>query len=106
MEEGRPTDNVGRMIDFKNTIIIMTTNIGAQEIVGRADINMHRPRDSETTYEKMKETLKIEMEKSFRPEFLNRVDDIIVFRGLTVVDLRAIIDIEMAKVKKRLTEKG
>src|SRR5205085_9442025 len=106
MEEGRLTDNVGRVIDFKNTIIIMTTNIGAQEIVGRTDFNLFRPRDSETTYEKMKETLKLEMEKSFRPEFLNRVDDIIVFRGLTIEDLKAIIDIELAKVKKRLMDKG
>src|SRR5271165_3863358 len=79
MEEGRLTDNVGRLIDFKNTILIMTTNIGAQEITGKEPFGFTR-KDSETTYEKMKETLKQEMEKNFRPEFLNRVDDIIVFR--------------------------
>ncbi len=83
MEEGRLTDNVGRAIDFKNTILIMTTNIGAERD--------HRPQDrsgsssarsdEEASYEQMKEKLKEEMEKNFRPEFLNRVDDIIVFRS-------------------------
>src|SRR3954447_14935768 len=107
MEEGRLTDNVGRTIDFKNTIMIMTTNIGADQIVGRTQItDVFRPRNAESTYEKMKETLKQEMEKNFRPEFLNRVDDIIVFRSLTDEDLKHIIDIELAKVKKRLQEKG
>jgi ATP-dependent Clp protease ATP-binding subunit ClpC len=106
MEEGRLTDNVGRMIDFKNTILIMTTNIGAQEIQGKQDLNLFRKKDAESTYERTKEVLKQEMEKNFRPEFLNRVDDIIVFRGLTDADLKRIIDIELSKVSKRLTEKG
>jgi ATP-dependent Clp protease ATP-binding subunit ClpC len=106
MEEGRLTDNVGRMIDFKNTILIMTTNIGASEIMGKQDLNLFRKKDSETTYERTKEVLKQEMEKNFRPEFLNRVDDVIVFRGLTDDDLKQIIDIELSKVSKRLTEKG
>lgn len=105
MEEGRLTDNVGRMIDFKNTIIIMTTNIGAQEITGKEPFGFVR-KNAEANYEKMKEVLKQEMEKNFRPEFLNRVDDIIVFRGLTKEDLKAIIDIELAKVYKRLAEKN
>jgi ATP-dependent Clp protease ATP-binding subunit ClpC len=105
MEEGRLTDNVGRTIDFKNTIMIMTTNIGAQEITGRDPFGFGR-RDDETTYEKMKETLKAEMEKAFKPEFLNRLDDIIVFRGLTDADLKQIIDIELEKVAKRLKEKN
>src|SRR5246500_5745975 len=80
MEEGRLTDNVGRVVDFKNTILIMTTNIGAEEITGRRRMG-YAKQDDQTTYEKMKETLKAEMERSFRPEFLNRVDDIIVFRS-------------------------
>src|SRR4051812_12495263 len=88
MEEGRLTDNVGRVIDFKNTILIMTTNIGAEEIAGKASLNPFQKRDAETTYEKMKEMLKGEMEKAFRPEFLNRLDDIIVFRSLTKEDLK------------------
>jgi ATP-dependent Clp protease ATP-binding subunit ClpC len=105
MEEGRLTDNVGRTIDFKNTILIMTTNIGAENIIGGRTFGLHK-RDEQTTYEKMKETLKQVMEQSFRPEFLNRVDDIIVFRSLTKADLKNIIDIELAKVTKRLKEKN
>ncbi len=106
MEEGRLTDNVGRTIDFKNTILIMTTNIGAQEISGGRSIFGFTKKDEQASYEKMKETLKGEMEKSFRPEFLNRLDDIIVFRSLTRDDLKNIIGIELEKVYKRLKEKG
>jgi ATP-dependent Clp protease ATP-binding subunit ClpC len=106
MEEGRLTDNVGRTIDFKNTILIMTTNIGASEIQGKQSLNPFMRRDAAATYEKMKETLKGEMEKAFRPEFLNRLDDIIVFRALQKEDLKQIIDIELSKVKKRLKDKA
>ncbi|MFO0927712.1 MAG: ATP-dependent Clp protease ATP-binding subunit [Gemmataceae bacterium] len=108
MEEGRLTDNVGRMIDFKNTILIMTTNIGAGEITGGKPFGLAgaRQQNAESTYNEMKGRLKDEMEKNFRPEFLNRLDDIIVFRGLTNDDLKRIIDIELAKVSKRLLEKG
>lgn len=107
MEEGRLTDNVGRTIDFKNTIIIMTTNIGAAEITGKVGgYGFHNRKDEQANYSKMKETVKVAMENNFRPEFLNRVDDIIVFRPLTVVDIKNIIDIELAKVFKRLKEKG
>jgi ATP-dependent Clp protease ATP-binding subunit ClpC len=105
MEEGRLTDNVGRTVDFKNSILIMTTNIGASEIQGKQSFNVFGRRDAAATYERMKEMLKGEMEKAFRPEFLNRLDDIIVFRGLTPEDLKNIIDIELAKVKKRLKDK-
>ncbi len=105
MEEGRLTDNVGRTIDFKNTIIIMTTNIGAQEITGKTSFGFQK-KDKETTYEKMKETLKQAMEGTFRPEFLNRVDDIIVFRSLDREDMKSIICIELAKVEKRLKDKS
>ena len=107
MEEGRLTDNVGRLIDFKNTILIMTTNIGAEQITGRQQFtDVFRPRTAETSYDSMKKVLKEEMERNFRPEFLNRVDDIIVFRGLNVNDLKQIIEIEVGKVMKRLKEKG
>src|SRR5262249_827385 len=105
MEEGRLTDNVGRTIDFKNTILIMTTNIGAAEITGKSGFGFGK-KDEQTTYEKMKETLKVAMESTFRPEFLNRVDDIIVFRSLNKGDMKNIIDIELAKVIKRLKEKN
>jgi ATP-dependent Clp protease ATP-binding subunit ClpC len=105
MEEGRLTDNVGRVIDFKNTILIMTTNIGAQEIVGKMSYGFAK-RDDNSNYQKMKDTLKQAMEANFRPEFLNRVDDVIVFRSLQTEDLKRIIDIELSKVFKRLKEKN
>jgi len=105
MEEGRLTDNVGRTVDFKNTILIMTTNIGAEQIVGKVSFGFTK-RDDQTTYEKMKEMLKGTMEQTFRPEFLNRLDDIIVFRSLTKDDMKHIVEIELAKVTKRLKEKG
>ncbi|HTU22051.1 MAG TPA: ATP-dependent Clp protease ATP-binding subunit [Gemmataceae bacterium] len=108
MEEGRLTDNVGRTIDFKNTILIMTTNIGAEQIAGRQEFGIHSSarRNEEATYEGMKQKLKAEMERNFRPEFLNRVDDVIVFRSLTKDNLKRIIDIELSKVSKRLAEKS
>jgi ATP-dependent Clp protease ATP-binding subunit ClpC len=105
MEEGRLTDNVGRTIDFKNSILIMTTNIGAEQITGKTVFGFSR-KDDESTYEKMKETLKQALEGSFRPEFLNRVDDIIVFRSLTDDDFKDIIKMELEKVAKRLKEKN
>jgi len=110
MEEGRLTDNVGRTVDFKNTILIMTTNIGAETIVSQGVIGggftKHLNKDTETSYQDMKKKLKERMEKEFRPEFLNRLDDIIVFRQLTKKDLTEIVNMELAKVAKRLSEKG
>src|SRR5262249_20322027 len=108
MEEGRLTDNVGRVVDFKNTILIMTTNIGAEETTTQKTYGLGSLRrvDQDVSYGEMKTRLKSAMEKSFRPEFLNRVDDTIVFRSLTKEDLKRIIDIELTKVSKRLLEKG
>ncbi len=110
MEEGRLTDNVGRVVDFKNTIVIMTTNIGAETIVASDDMGSiytkNLPKNAEASYQEMQKKLRGRMEKEFRPEFLNRLDDIIVFRSLTKDDLKAIVNMELAKVSKRLTEKG
>ena len=83
----------------------MTTNIGAQEITGKTHFGFGK-KDEQSTYEKMKETLKQAMEQNFRPEFLNRVDDIIVFRSLNKGDMKNIIVIELAKVEKRLKDKN
>ncbi|MFQ3592425.1 MAG: ATP-dependent Clp protease ATP-binding subunit [Gemmataceae bacterium] len=107
LEEGRLTDNVGRMVDFKNTILILTTNIGAADIAGRKAFGYTggRVQSAEASYNEMKAQLKSAMEKEFRPEFLNRLDDIIVFRALTPEDLKKIVDIELSKVKNRLAEK-
>jgi ATP-dependent Clp protease ATP-binding subunit ClpC len=106
MEEGRLTDNVGRTVDFKNTILILTTNIGSEQIKGGRVYGFQKAGDDEATYEKMKNTVMEEMEKWFRPEFLNRLDDIIVFRPLSDADLKQIVDIELGKVAKRLKEKN
>ena len=109
MEEGRLTDNVGRVIDFKNTMLIMTTNIGAETIVAADDLSSPFRKglnmNAEATYQEMQKRLKGRMEKEFRPEFLNRLDDIIVFRSLTKEDLKEIVNMELSKVSKRLKDK-
>ena len=105
MEEGRLTDSFGRHIDFKNVILIMTSNIGAELIKGGQQFGFGK-RDDVQDYERMKSTLMAEAEKYFRPEFINRLDEIIVFRPLTKDDLFNIIEIELAKVRERLQDKG
>jgi len=105
MEEGRLTDSFGRHVDFRNTILIMTSNIGAELIKEGGQFGFAK-RTAEASYEKMKTSLTKEVEKHFRPEFLNRVDDIIVFKSLTRADLTHIVEIEMAKVQTRMSEHG
>ena len=103
LEEGRLTDSFGRKVDFKNTVLIMTSNIGAELLKKSASLGFQQPKE-ETTYLDMKSQLLEEVKKAFKPEFLNRVDDIIVFRPLTRDDLNRIVDIEMNEVKNRLKE--
>jgi ATP-dependent Clp protease ATP-binding subunit ClpC len=105
MDEGRLTDSFGRSVDFKNVILIMTSNIGAELIKNQAGFGFGK-KSPEASYEKMKDTLQKEVERHFRPEFLNRVDDTIVFKALTREDLQTIVDYELVKVFKRLTEHG
>jgi ATP-dependent Clp protease ATP-binding subunit ClpC len=105
MEEGRLTDSFGRRVDFRNTILILTTNAGAEVITGKATMNFLRP-DAKANYDAMKGQLTEAIGKVFRPEFLNRVDDIIVFRKLEREDLKLVIDIELTKVRTRLAERG
>jgi len=101
MEEGNLTDSFGRRIDFRNTVLIMTSNIGADIIKNQAGLGF-RKKSAETTYEQTKEMLMKEVERHFRPEFLNRVDETIMFHQLTKEDLTQIVDIELAKVRGRL----
>ena len=105
MDEGRLTDSFGRSVDFKNVILIMTSNLGADLIKNQAGFGFGK-KSPEANYEKMKDMLQKEVERQFRPEFLNRVDDTIVFRALTREDLQTIVEYELAKVFKRLTEHG
>ena len=105
MEEGRLTDSFGRAVDFKNVILIMTSNIGADMIKNQSGFGFGK-RTAEANYDKMKELLDKEIEKYFRPEFINRLDAKIVFHGLTREDLVTIVDYELNKVFKRLVEHG
>jgi ATP-dependent Clp protease ATP-binding subunit ClpC len=105
MEEGQLTDSFGRKVDFRNTIIILTTNIGAELIKSGGGFGFGK-RDEEATYEKTKDLLHKEIERYFRPEFINRLDDIIVFKSLTRKDLETIVDYELRKVRHRLGEHG
>jgi ATP-dependent Clp protease ATP-binding subunit ClpC len=101
LEEGKLTDNVGRVVNFRNTIILLTSNVGAETIRRQSTLGFS-PISDETTYEKMKDKILDEAKRVFRPEFLNRLDDIIVFRSLTKPDLIQILDIEIGKVMDRL----
>jgi ATP-dependent Clp protease ATP-binding subunit ClpC len=105
LEEGRLTDSFGRKVDFKNTVIIMTSNIGAEMLKKQGSIGF-KSQTEDTTYQGMKERLLDEVKKAFKPEFLNRIDDIIVFRSLTKEDLERIIEIEIRDVESRLKEQN
>jgi ATP-dependent Clp protease ATP-binding subunit ClpC len=105
MEEGRLTDSFGRHVDFRNVILIMTSNIGAELIKNQGGFGFGK-RTEEANYAKMKALLQKEVERYFRPEFLNRLDDLIVFQSLTREDLNTIVDYELKKVFSRMTEQG
>ncbi|MCL6472371.1 MAG: ATP-dependent Clp protease ATP-binding subunit [Firmicutes bacterium] len=102
MDDGRITDAKGRTVNFKNTVIIMTSNIGSQLIKQARGLGFKPAREEEQRFEKVKDQVLRELEKSFRPEFLNRVDEIIVFHPLTSEQIRAIVDILMARVEREL----
>jgi ATP-dependent Clp protease ATP-binding subunit ClpC len=105
MEEGRLTDSFGRNVDFRNTILIMTTNAGAEAIKNESAFGFQKP-DGDASYDSMKARVMDQIERVFRPEFLNRLDDTIIFRHLTKEDLKLVIDYELAKVRERLKERG
>ena len=99
LDDGRLTDGQGRTVDFKNTIVIMTSNIGSHRILEYRGLN------EGGEYEQMKRTVIDEMRQAFRPEFLNRVDEIIVFHALTEEELKQIVDIQLANLRKRLADR-
>jgi ATP-dependent Clp protease ATP-binding subunit ClpC len=104
MEDGQLTDSYGRKVDFKNTVIIMTSNIGTAEIKQGDGIGFTRI-EGDVTYDHMKSKLMEEVKRLFSPEFLNRIDEIIVFRQLGRVEMMKIVDILIAEVSERLTDK-
>jgi ATP-dependent Clp protease ATP-binding subunit ClpC len=103
LEDGRLTDGKGRTIDFKNTVVIMTSNVGAHTIKKQKVLGFTASTDEkETAYEKMKDNVMEELRRSFRPEFLNRIDDIIVFHQLEETHLKEIVDIMLSSLIKRI----
>ncbi|NQT30676.1 MAG: AAA family ATPase [Candidatus Saganbacteria bacterium] len=102
LEEGRLTDAKGHVVDFKNTVIIMTSNVGQKMIVDQGAIGFMAREDREATYDKMKDTVLDSMKKQFRPEFLNRVDEIIVFHTLTDIELKEIAGLIISDVQKQM----
>uniref|UniRef100_A0A7C3MQV8 ATP-dependent Clp protease ATP-binding subunit n=1 Tax=Dictyoglomus thermophilum TaxID=14 RepID=A0A7C3MQV8_DICTH len=105
MDEGQLTDGHGRRVNFRNTILIMTSNFGAEYFKQEATIGFASKEDREKSFDKIKETILSEMKKYFRPEFLNRLDEIVFFRPLTREDLRKILDLLLKPVRERLREK-
>jgi len=105
LEDGRLTDSFGRKVDFRNTVLIMTSNLGAELLKKQGSLGFKAQRE-ETTFETMKERLLEEVKKAFKPEFLNRVDEVIVFQPLTREHLQRIVELEMGHVKERLVEQG
>ncbi len=104
LDDGRITDSQGRVIDFKNTVIIMTSNIGARNIVEPKKLGFVQPEDKEKQYAEMKKSVMDEVKKMFRPEFLNRIDDIIVFHTLTKDDIEKIVSLMAKDIAKRAKE--
>jgi ATP-dependent Clp protease ATP-binding subunit ClpC len=105
LEDGRLTDAQGHHVDFKNTIIIMTSNLGTRDIQKGTSIGFAARPDEKLTYERMKEKVMEELKHSFRPEFLNRIDEVIVFHSLTEEDVKQIVDLMMRRVREQLKSK-
>jgi ATP-dependent Clp protease ATP-binding subunit ClpC len=105
LDEGHLTDNYGRVIDFKNTVLIMTSNLGARDISKGGGLGFHTA-DPKDSYEIMKDKVAQEIERAFNPEFLNRVDDTIVFHSLSKEEIGQIVHILMKDVKARLEGEG
>jgi ATP-dependent Clp protease ATP-binding subunit ClpC len=105
LEDGHLTDAQGHKVDFKNTIIIMTSNLGTRDIQKGTSIGFAARPDEKLTYEKMKERVMEELKRSFRPEFLNRIDEVIVFHSLSREDVKRIVDLMMRRVREQLTSK-
>ena len=99
LDDGRLTDGQGRLVDFKNTLIILTSNVGSQRVL------QYQGSFVGEIYDRMKEAAMGELRKGFRPEFLNRIDDIIVFHALDERHLKKIVDIQLGRLRKRLAER-
>lgn len=106
IEDGRLTDAQGRTVDFRNTVVIMTSNVGAHLIEHGRTLGFEMAQDEEESYSKMKDRVLSELKRTFRPEFLNRIDEIIVFHSLNEEHIREIVKLMLKDTEKRLTEQG
>jgi ATP-dependent Clp protease ATP-binding subunit ClpC len=106
LDEGRLTDNYGRVIDFKNAVVIMTSNVGARDITTSTKVGFQTSDDDELDYDRIKERVKEEIDRTFAPEFLNRLDDVIVFHPLSREQIGLIVHIMLREIEKRLAEES
>jgi ATP-dependent Clp protease ATP-binding subunit ClpC len=109
MEEGQLSDARGRKVDFSNTILVMTSNVGAELIKRQTGMGFATPQNGSANYhayDEMRDKLLKELKRTFRPEFLNRVDKVVVFHALTKEDIANIVELELDKVRERLSESG
>ena len=104
LEDGRLTDSLGRKVDFRNTILIMTSNVGAHILQRNSSLGFSAG-NADDDFDKIKDKIKDEAKKSFKPEFLNRLTEIVIFRPLIKESMRAIVDLELKKVTDRLKDK-
>jgi ATP-dependent Clp protease ATP-binding subunit ClpC len=105
LEDGRLTDGQGRIVDFKNTVLILTTNLGTRDVSKSVSFGLQAANDTQSNYERMKNKVNDELKQHFRPEFLNRIDDIIVFHQLSELEIVSIVDLMVARVDTQLRNK-
>ncbi|MDP4694295.1 MAG: AAA family ATPase [Opitutales bacterium] len=105
LEEGRLTDSLGRKIDFRNTILIMTSNVGADILQRNTSMGFGVESNAENEYEKIREKILDETKRVFKPEFLNRLNDLVIFKSLAREDMKAIVELELRNVSTRLKER-
>jgi ATP-dependent Clp protease ATP-binding subunit ClpC len=105
LEDGRLTDSYGRVVDFRNTILIMTSNLGTRQFTLHTAMGFAKSGDEGVAYDKMKETVQNELKRAFNPELLNRIDEVIVFHPLTKEHMRRIVDLLLSQLERQLKEK-
>jgi len=105
LEDGRLTDGQGRIVDFKNTVLILTTNLGTRDVSKSVSFGLQAKNDTDSNYDRMKTKVNEELKQHFRPEFLNRIDDIIVFHQLSQEEIIEIVDLMLARLDVQLRNK-
>src|SRR6202012_3197367 len=105
LEDGRLTDGQGRIVDFKNTVLILTTNLGTRDVSKAVSLGFAAANDDASQYDRMKQKVNDQLKQHFRPEFLNRIDDIIVFHQLTEAEIVEIVDLMIARVDTQMRNK-